>query len=287
MRNVITKTVITLFLLSFSFSLIPSIAQASPTATFYVEPPSIINPNLTPGSTFTVDVNVLNAEDLYAWQVYVSWNTTLLDATEIVFGDFLAGQPGGTTQASNINNAEGRLLVGESTYGAYPGVDGDGWLCTITFLVETIGETVLDVDSELTYYIDSLQNVFGDDPGELVKENGYFNNFGAAIPATVDIYPETITLKPRGGSVTAYIELPEAYSVNNVDISTVKLNLQVQAKLRPTKIGDYDEDGIPDLMVKFDRKEVTALLVPGENTLAITGEVSGEMFEGSDTITAI
>jgi len=96
-----------------------------------------------------------------------------------------------------------------------------------------------------------------------------------------------LALARLGGFVTAYIELPAGYNVNDINISTIILNLEVQAKLNPTKIGDYDEDGIPDLMVKFSRKEVVPLLSVGENTLTITGEVNGEVFEGSDTITAI
>lgn len=287
MKKTIAEAVMTVLIISISFSLMPSIAQTSPTTTFYVEPPSIIDTGYPPCSSFTVSVNILDAVDLFAWQVYMSWNTALLDATEIVFGDFLAGQPQGTEQPSRINNAEGWLLAGELTLGAYPGVNGSGWLCSITFLVETSGETVLSIDDLLTYYIDSLGTSIGDDPGELIKESGYFNNIGATIPATVDIYPDQLTLKPIGGSITAYIELPEGYDVNNVDIATVKLNCKVQAKSKPTKVGDYDIDGIPDLMVKFDRKEVTALLILGENTLTITGEISGEIFEGSDTITAI
>lgn len=287
MKATITEIVITLFLISISLGLRSSIAQASPTTTFYVDPASIVDPSLTPGSSFTINVNVADAEGLYAWQVYMSWNTALLDATDIVFGDFLADQPEGTEQLSRIVNEEGWLLIGEVTIGPNPGVYGSGWLCSITFLVETSGETVLDINSEYTYYIDSLGVVIGDDPGELIKENGYFDNRGGTIPATVDIYPDPLILGRKGGSVTAYIELPEGYDLNNIDVSTIRLNLEVPARLHPTRIGDYDEDGIPDLMVKFDKKEVIPLLIEGENTLTVTGEVSGEMFEGSDTITAI
>jgi hypothetical protein len=287
LKKGIIEVVMTLLLVCVSFSLVLFVAHSSPTATVYVDPSSIIDQNLAPGSSFTVSVNVADAADLFAWQVHMSWNTALLNATQIVFGDFLAGQPEGTTQLSHVNHAEGWLLVGESTIGAYPGVNGNGWLFSATFLVGTVGETVLDINSELTYYIDSLQNVLGDDPGEIIKENGYFNNSGAVIPATVNISPDPLILSREGGFITAYIELPEGYNVNDIDISTVRLNGEVQAKLHPTKVGDYDSDGIPDLMVKFAKREVIPLLSAGENTLTITGVVSGEIFEGFDTITAI
>jgi hypothetical protein len=287
LKKGITEVVMTFLLMYISFSLTLFIAHAAPTTTIYVDPSSIIDPNLAPGSSFTVSVNVADAVDLYAWQVHMMWDTALLDATGIVFGNFLAGQPEGTDQLSNIKNELGQLFVGEVIIGAYPGVDGNGWLCSITFLVETSGETVLNINSEFTYYIDSQQNVIGDDAGEIIKENGYFNNSGAVIPATVNISPDPLILRRKGGSVTAYIALPEGYNVNDIDIFTVRLNGEVQAKLHPTKVGDYDSDGIPDLMVKFVKKEVIPLLSAGENTLTMTGEVSGEIFEGSDTITAI
>lgn len=107
------------------------------------------------------------------------------------------------------------------------------------------------------------------------------------IPATIDIDPDTLNLKHNNAGITAHIELPEGHNVNDIDILTVRLNGEVQAKLHPTKVGDYDGDGVPDLMVKFVKREVIPLLSAGENTLTVTGEVSGEIFEGSDTITAI
>lgn len=107
------------------------------------------------------------------------------------------------------------------------------------------------------------------------------------VPTTVNIDPDTFNLKSKGQWITAYIELPEEYNVIDFDISAVKLNYRVEAKLHPTEIGDYDTDTIPDLMVKFDRAEVIALLSVGEATLTITGDVAGTPFEGSDTISVI
>jgi hypothetical protein len=105
-----------------------------------------------------------------------------------------------------------------------------------------------------------------------------------SVLATIDVDPDTLNLKSRGQWITAYIELPEGYDVSDIDVSTVMLNTEIQAEIHPTEIGDYDTDGIPDLMVKFDRAEVMALLSVGEATLTITGEVDGTPFEGSDTI---
>ena len=105
--------------------------------------------------------------------------------------------------------------------------------------------------------------------------------------ATADVTPSTLNLKSKGKWITSYIELPEGYRVRDIDISTVKLNGEISAELHPTEIGDYDEDGVPDLMVKFNRKELIAIFSVGEATLRITGEVNDTSFEGSDTIRVI
>ena len=44
-------------------------------------------------------------------------------------------------------------------------------------------------------------------------------------------------------------------------MSTVYLEDFLQAENRPTEIGDDDGDGIPDLMVKFDRRELNQYLL--------------------------
>jgi hypothetical protein len=107
------------------------------------------------------------------------------------------------------------------------------------------------------------------------------------ITATVDIAPDTLNLKSKGKWITCYIELPEGYNVSDVDVSTIMLNDTISAELHPMEIGDCDDDGILDLMVKFDRQTAMVLLSVGEATLTVTGEVDGTPFEGSDTIRVI
>jgi hypothetical protein len=50
-------------------------------------------------------------------------------------------------------------------------------------------------------------------------------------------------------------------------------------------VGDYDRDGIPDLTVKFDRKQVCALLEPGEAVeITVSGSAGDVRFTGKDTV---
>jgi len=115
------------------------------------------------------------------------------------------------------------------------------------------------------------------------------------LPATVDVDPDTLNLKNNGQWITAYIELPEEYSPTEIDVSSILLNESISVDPEaPTAIGDHDGDSIPDLMVKFERAAVIALLGThdyGEDTgksvevaLVITGEAAGTPFEGVDTI---
>jgi len=118
------------------------------------------------------------------------------------------------------------------------------------------------------------------------------------IPATLDVNPDTLNLRSEGQWITAYIELPEGYNVSDIDVSTILLNDTIPVSLLdvpapepvPTEIGDYDEDGIPDLMVKFDRAMVESFIynqeiIYGDVALTITGELlDGTPFEGTDII---
>ena len=125
---------------------------------------------------------------------------------------------------------------------------------------------------------------------------GYFDDISVKkkiIPARVQLHPETLNTKSKGQWVTAYIQLPVAYDVNDIAVSTIKLeflNRWVPAETAPFEIGDYDEDGIADLMVKFSRRDVSILLAD-ENAyigFQICGQLSsGGQFQGEDAIKVI
>jgi parallel beta-helix repeat protein len=118
-----------------------------------------------------------------------------------------------------------------------------------------------------------------------------------ALRATVDINPYSLNLKSSGKWVTAYIELPEGHNVNDIDVSTVLVNFTVPVDpATPVALGDYDNDGIPDLMVKFNRAEIISFAwnnIDIENrfgtaTLRITGYLTdGTPFQGTAAIKII
>jgi len=118
----------------------------------------------------------------------------------------------------------------------------------------------------------------------------------AVLGATVDIRPEALNLHSKGKWITVYIEPPEGYNAAEINVSSIMLNDTVTAELRPKAIGDYDNDAIPDLMVKFDRDEVISYIIANiiieerfmTITLILTGRFNdGTLFQGSDTIRII
>ena len=118
------------------------------------------------------------------------------------------------------------------------------------------------------------------------------------INATVDIIPNTLNMRGKLQYVTAYIELPEGYNVSDINVSSILLNNTIPVDPNaPIAIGDYDNDTIPDLMVKFNGTEVIEYILNNINvtklveerfltiTLTLTGKLKdGTQFKGSDTI---
>jgi len=114
--------------------------------------------------------------------------------------------------------------------------------------------------------------------------------FKDTIAADIDIDPDTLNLKSSGRVITCYIELP-TNDVTQVDVATVQLADGPLALIDPSNVDDYDEDGNPDIMVKFDRQQVIDYILQNEIEdgqeleLTVQGKIyDGTKFEGSDVI---
>jgi len=124
----------------------------------------------------------------------------------------------------------------------------------------------------------------------------------APITATIDVDPDTLNLFNNGQWNTAYVlELETSYSVRDVSVSSIRLNGTIQVSpSAPVTIGDHDNDGISDLMVKFDRATVESYILGHIDmakliqkrfmtvTLTMIGELNDGMeFQGSTAITIV
>jgi hypothetical protein len=110
-----------------------------------------------------------------------------------------------------------------------------------------------------------------------------------AIEATVDFDMDSFNLGSKGKWIQVYIELPAGHDVADIVISSVIVNRAVMAYEKPSEIGDHDADGIPDLMLKFDRASVASTLQVGQEVqVIVSGSLSdATQFEGADNIRVI
>ncbi len=156
-------------------------------------------------------------------------------------------------------------------------VESDGGAAYFGFYVEGTGAISSII---ITSSIDFAVGEFGIAGAQVIPDE---------IQATIVIDPDTLNLNSKGKWITCYIELPGDYDVGDIEVSTIQLNDEVPAESRPTGVGDCDDDGIAELMVKFDRSAVQEILEAGDEVeITVTGELNDDTkFEGSDTIRVI
>jgi len=116
-------------------------ASASPSTTIYVDPPEITTP---PSENFTVNINIHNVIDLFAWQIKLKWNPQILDFADATEGNFLK-TGGSTTWEYDVNETEGWIFIRsyyEIDWGTWPlpTVSGNGTLSKITVHGASLGE---------------------------------------------------------------------------------------------------------------------------------------------------
>lgn len=122
------------------------------------------------------------------------------------------------------------------------------------------------------------------------------------IMASLDIDPGTLNFRSKGEWITAYIQLPEGYNASDIDATTILLNGTVAPVLDP-KYGfvgdpsgylvDYNNDGILERMVKFDRASIASWIYRSVGmqyrvSSTITGKLAdGTPFEGTCIISVV
>ena len=134
-------------------------------ADIYVDPSSVFDSALTPCHNFSVNINVKNIADLYSFEFWVGYDTTILNATEVTVNPSFP--PDHTIV--ELHEDEGQVRV-NATLTSPPGISGNIILATIKFHVEEIGETALDLHDV------TLINKYGEVVPHKEPGDGYFNN---------------------------------------------------------------------------------------------------------------
>lgn len=151
-----------------------------------------------------------------------------------------------------------------------------------------------ELDKTILYFEEAKTISF---PGKPENLNERWNeNIAEArsllIQAAIDINPNTLNIASKGKWITCYIELPADYNVSDINLESIELaglTGFVSAEAAPATIADYNNNEIPDLMVKFDRTKVIDIITPGDQvTLAVGGNLTtGQRFGGFDVIRVI
>ncbi len=135
-RQTVCGVVLALFIASFStleFGVQP--VQASAGTVLLVDPTTSIADF---GESFTVNIDIQDVTDLSSYDVKLTFDQLILEATNVKEGPFLKEgtiSPLGTDFIETVVNSEGYVRVMCNIIGVYPGVDGSGTLFNVTFTV--------------------------------------------------------------------------------------------------------------------------------------------------------
>ena len=110
------------------------------------------------------------------------------------------------------------------------------------------------------------------------------------ISALIDFNPNALNPRSMGKWVTVYIELPAGYDAGDILIESVVLNGRFPAT-GPSEMKDFDNDGVTELMVKFNRNALFRSIdwTGGTSvTMTVSGSLdNGTAFQGSDDVKVV
>lgn len=172
MRKGVGMSLLLCLLVFYALTACMHVGKASPLVIIYLDP---VESTADPGSSFTVNINIAGALDLYSFEFRLGWYGPILNVTSVTEGDFPGGGIYETHFISMSWNGPDPVGVNDYLYvynslrGAAKGVDGSGTLAQVTFLVE---ETA---GAGLQLYNVELRNSFGMRITDYVFEDGYVN----------------------------------------------------------------------------------------------------------------
>jgi len=222
-RNKLDVFFISMFLLSV---LMINVSKVNATTQVSVQPSSQTVGQegvLLPTSPFTINITVQDVTDLYSWQIYLYYNSTILSTRNdsiIIPQENIFKSKSFTPLGSYIEvDSKGTYLYSGATLMGEPsGVNGSGVLCQINFTGQATGTSGLNlgIHTQHDFYTNLLNSNFDDIPISIV--DGSVTVIG--IEKTKE--PSTITINVDGSS-TATV--------------TVGENVPITGTINPTRAG--------------------------------------------------
>jgi hypothetical protein len=239
-----------------------------------------------------VQLNLSVAEDVLTYPAPVVISASPLFNGFPVVGATVAGvvdRPDGSqTPISFRDDGQGRdTLPGDGIYAAeFSAYTEDG---TYQFNVEAVVQAGSSTYAgESLFALDPSSSVPTPDFVRLASTTAVVSGVPDFVPATVEYGPEVINLKSRGKWVTAYIELPDGFDPANIDPASLAITAvngvsipPVSANAKWFEIGDFDNDQVPDVSVKFSRQDLAEHLEVGDMTAI---QLEGTLTDGQPLI---
>lgn len=190
---------------------------ASPVTSLGLYPSAFAGIGYIPGTTFVVNVNVTDVNDLFGYEFKLAYDTSLLTATSSTPGAFFP------TPNSNPNDGNAWLLKNEINdglgyvwyavtldAGTPSGNSGNGILATISFTVDpnALGGTILDLFD--TVLADSSGNAIAHEvyDGAFTNKSFIFAAFAASTTTPdrqeVVYFDASSSISLYGGVITSY-----------------------------------------------------------------------------------
>jgi len=179
-------------------SMIPLVAKVSAATTkLYINPDSIVNESLTPGTSFNITVKISDVADMFAYEFKIYYNRTILNCTKAIrpAGHFLEPQLDPGSQfiptwelKDNFNATHGRLWLSFTLMAPEAGRSGSGTLVQITFKILALGNTPITLGE--TQLVDGAAQLISHQ-----AVSSYFSNLPIPPPpppANVYVEPQEI-----------------------------------------------------------------------------------------------
>ena len=193
-------------------------------AKLFVFPPEIIDPTMSPGSLFSVDIQIDDVYDLYAYSFHMSYETYVLTCLGATIKP-PTSDPHFVTEIS-VNDPLGEIFVSVDYYSPAPPITilSNTTIVTIFFMVQNYGCTVLDLHDTI------VTNPSGDPITHDVGD-GFFCTLVADVAITwVEtsrnfVYPgrtvDVIVVTANLGDITSTFNVTAYYDNTTIGTQTV------------------------------------------------------------------
>jgi hypothetical protein len=159
------------------------VVQASPETVVKVDPATV---SVNVSETFTVDITVVDVQNLYSVEVTLYWNSSLLELEQV---DIRVGQSDGVLHnpVSIVENAtqNGMYTLSALSSTPAPSFNGTGNVVKLTFKATGSGDSKLDLESQLYDYPPLDRDPRISEPIPHTTIDGFYSGVLPEIPSSI------------------------------------------------------------------------------------------------------